>query len=289
MNNENKTNNDIAANIGRNIAALRRERGARQEDLAKFVNVTSQAVSKWENGGVPDAEMLPLIADFFEIPIDRLFGRRCPEKDSLANSVTVSLSALPMSERFATAFDCCVAIEEGLFSCSDYVPADYYTERQMNDATNHNIYSGIFCDSGYTSASFGPLFKYFFIVPEITESDFLLDGVNFCELFEALSDPDVFGTCVMLSRRDSKKKFTSSFLEKAMGYDATRAVEVLEKLKKFRLIKEAPVETDDGCYMAYTFYPSPSFVSMLIFAREILEEKRVSSISYKRRSLPYLK
>ena len=71
MNNgNNDTNIDReAVDIGRTIAALRRERGARQEDLARFVNVTAQAVSKWENGGVPDAEMLPLIADFFEVSI----------------------------------------------------------------------------------------------------------------------------------------------------------------------------------------------------------------------------
>ena len=52
--------------IGKNIALFRKEKGATQEQLAKYVGVSPQAVSKWENGGVPDTELLAKIADFFE-------------------------------------------------------------------------------------------------------------------------------------------------------------------------------------------------------------------------------
>ena len=41
-------------NIGLNISTLRKEKGVTQEDLAKYVGISAQAVSKWENGGVPD-------------------------------------------------------------------------------------------------------------------------------------------------------------------------------------------------------------------------------------------
>ena len=48
--------------IGKQIASLRKEKGIKQEELANFVGVSIQAVSKWENGGVPDTELLPKIA-----------------------------------------------------------------------------------------------------------------------------------------------------------------------------------------------------------------------------------
>ena len=51
--------------MGKRIAALRKERGVKQDELASFVGVSTQAVSKWENGGAPDIELLPKIADFF--------------------------------------------------------------------------------------------------------------------------------------------------------------------------------------------------------------------------------
>ncbi|MGF7144583.1 transcriptional regulator with XRE-family HTH domain [Anaerotaenia torta] len=36
--------------IGKQIMTLRKERGYTQENLAEFLNISPQAVSKWENG-----------------------------------------------------------------------------------------------------------------------------------------------------------------------------------------------------------------------------------------------
>lgn len=49
--------------------------GRKQENLAAALGVTPQAVSRWEaNGGYPDIEMIPSIANYFHITIDELFG-----------------------------------------------------------------------------------------------------------------------------------------------------------------------------------------------------------------------
>ena len=61
--------------IGMQIAKLRKEKNITQEELAKNLDVSAQAVSKWENGGAPDLELLPRIADYFGVSIDHLFGR----------------------------------------------------------------------------------------------------------------------------------------------------------------------------------------------------------------------
>jgi len=61
--------------IGSSIRSLRREQGVTQEALADSLGVTAQAVSRWEAGACyPDMEMIPSIANFFGISIDRLFG-----------------------------------------------------------------------------------------------------------------------------------------------------------------------------------------------------------------------
>ena len=69
--------------IGKQIASLRKEKGIKQEELAKYVGVSTQAVSKWENGGVPDIELLPKISDFFSVSIDSLFGRKITDYSDL--------------------------------------------------------------------------------------------------------------------------------------------------------------------------------------------------------------
>ena len=61
--------------VGNRIYTLRKKQGLTQEELAKLVNVSFQAVSKWENGGsIPDTSTLPLLANVLHCSIDSLLG-----------------------------------------------------------------------------------------------------------------------------------------------------------------------------------------------------------------------
>jgi transcriptional regulator with XRE-family HTH domain/predicted membrane protein len=61
--------------LGKRIAALRKEKGLTQEQLAEKVGVSPQAVSKWENDvSCPDITLLPLLADLFGVSVDELLG-----------------------------------------------------------------------------------------------------------------------------------------------------------------------------------------------------------------------
>lgn len=63
--------------IGTNIAKFRRNAGLTQEALAQRLEVTNQAVSKWESDQCcPDITLLPRLADIFETTIDALFDRQ---------------------------------------------------------------------------------------------------------------------------------------------------------------------------------------------------------------------
>jgi len=62
-------------NIGKNIKLLRNRKNISQEKLAEHLNVSFQAVSKWENHfNLPDISLLPKIAEFFNVSIDALFS-----------------------------------------------------------------------------------------------------------------------------------------------------------------------------------------------------------------------
>ena len=61
--------------IGDKIKELRKRDGRKQEDLAKALGVTAQAVSRWEAGTCyPDMGLIPAIANYFHVSIDSLFG-----------------------------------------------------------------------------------------------------------------------------------------------------------------------------------------------------------------------
>lgn len=61
--------------IGEKIAMLRKGRNITQTELAEFLFLAPQTVSRWESGGGdPDIALLPKIAAFFGVSIDELFG-----------------------------------------------------------------------------------------------------------------------------------------------------------------------------------------------------------------------
>lgn len=61
--------------LGTNIKRLRQNKGITQEQLGDVLNVSSQAVSKWENeSALPDIMILPELAEYFGISIDELMG-----------------------------------------------------------------------------------------------------------------------------------------------------------------------------------------------------------------------
>lgn len=60
--------------IGKQIKYYRTLKNVKQEELADYLGVSFQAVSKWETGAsVPDVSLLPGLAVYFGITIDELF------------------------------------------------------------------------------------------------------------------------------------------------------------------------------------------------------------------------
>ncbi len=59
-----------------NLRQLRKERGLSQEALAELMDVSRQAVSKWEQGeGYPEVEKLLLLSGKLDVSLDRLMAQ----------------------------------------------------------------------------------------------------------------------------------------------------------------------------------------------------------------------
>ena len=75
--------------FGQRFQRLRKRLGLKQEDIANKVNVSAQAVSKWENDlSAPDISILPTLADILNVSLDELLGRE-----------TIKTQVLPEHER----------------------------------------------------------------------------------------------------------------------------------------------------------------------------------------------
>ncbi|MDE6641826.1 MAG: helix-turn-helix domain-containing protein [Acetatifactor sp.] len=90
--------------IGEKIAALRKAKNITQTQLAEYLFLVPQTISKWEVGnGTPDVAMLPKIADFFGVSMDELFGRSPLDR---AKDLVMRYSVLRDDSSFREAMEC---------------------------------------------------------------------------------------------------------------------------------------------------------------------------------------
>jgi len=62
-------------NFGETLKKLRKQKEMTQEQLAEYVNVSPQSVSKWEtNSTLPDITVIPVLANIFDVSADVLLG-----------------------------------------------------------------------------------------------------------------------------------------------------------------------------------------------------------------------
>lgn len=279
--------------IGTKIAALRKERGVKQEELASYVGVSAQAVSKWENGGAPDAELLPRIADFFGVSLDFLFGRSASECGDLRTGIFNKLTETPAGERFKTAFELCWDMEHSLFGgFGGKAPStwDSVADNEAELGAQDQVYSSILRDDGFTRMGIANRLQYFLLVPDAKDKESaFFNGIDYPSLFADLSDKDVFNACVMLCRRENQSSFTHKLFMKNLGVDEDKAQEIIKVLRKYKLLTSTQIEMDDEMKTVYSILSNiSSFVALLIFARELIDTPHVFNFNWNGRNKPYL-
>ena len=95
--------------FGGMIAALRKEKGMTQLDLATKMGVTDKAVSKWERDlSFPDVASLPLLAEVLGVTVDELLQAKTkadesPLKEKAARMVDLGLRAVAVAMGVAVA------------------------------------------------------------------------------------------------------------------------------------------------------------------------------------------
>ena len=75
--------------LGERIKALRTEKGISQEGLAEALDVTRQAVSKWEtDGAIPDIDKMIGLCDLFDVSMDYLVRGKAAEEAPVQQRAT---------------------------------------------------------------------------------------------------------------------------------------------------------------------------------------------------------
>lgn len=92
--------------IDKTLRDLRGKRGNTQEDLAEYLSVSPQAVSRWERGEtMPDITFLPQIAAFYDVTVDELLGVGEMRKQEKIEGYRAEYAKLNHECRFRDAVD----------------------------------------------------------------------------------------------------------------------------------------------------------------------------------------
>ena len=259
--------------IGSVIAELRKEKNAKQEELADFVGVSAQAVSKWENGGAPDSALLPQIADFFGVSIDALFGRSVTNYSGLDAAIAKRIDDAPFGERLAVVDSMCVAMQTALFG-EPLVDMSKLRDRAENHGASG--YSEYHWDNGYTIVGLDKNLPFFMELPKSPAfNDFAVSADDFSTFFGALSDKAVFDAFVLLAKTEMSR-FTAKRFASELNIDAEKAEEVLAILMKYHCVYPENIEIDG---ITHTLYGCAAG-SMSVFPPILLMAQRLIKGNY---------
>lgn len=126
------------------LQQLRKEKKVTQEQLAAHLGVSAQAVSKWENGSYPEGDLIPRLADFFEVSIDFLYGRE-ERNVTVEQRVFSALHKLPEKEYFDLMEKLIWAFQIGSWESN----TSYYDRKQQEDGMPKTA-SVLLTDSGFS-------------------------------------------------------------------------------------------------------------------------------------------
>jgi len=272
--------------LGESIAALRQAMGATQEELAQAVGVSAQAVSKWECGGMPDAALLPGIADFLGVPIDRLFGRSGVGGD-LYEAFRLRFAGMDSGERMREGIKICFELQKVLGGDSNSKLTLEQLWERLPAGQQH--YSKMLYDAGISLMSVTADMPYFMLLvdpPEGWEKG-LFSTEAYAELFALLGGEHAMRALYFLLRRSGGKPFTPRLLEKNLGMPRERAVEILEGLARFKLVSVEEAELDDAVQTIYDFRPNPALLAMLAVGKEVVQEPNCHHFYSSSRNAPY--
>ena len=256
--------------IGEQIKKYRVERGITQEQLGQLVGVTTQAVSRWERGGTPDAEILPQLARVLGVNIDTLFGRG---EQSFAIMLAKRLSQLPQDEAYRYAFNICWAIEIGLFGnpsmLEDFMNR-HIESSVFEDGKKTDYYAKLIHDSGMATVRMSPDLNHFFLMvePQGSLKDQLSDPEELRKVFEMFADKKLLKIIFFLHTVPDMNVATS-LISKSTGLSLQETDRCMDKFCDRNLVLRSVIATADGNVNTYMFRRETFAVPLLCLADEL--------------------
>ena len=267
--------------IGEKIAKYRKLKGYTQEQLGELVGVSGQAVSKWENGGVPDTYLLPAISKVLGVSIDALFGVEKKISDYSQDDILDDLFKFCLQKThckedkidfFKFMFETIWTLQSAYFGNESRPLLKDVIEKNCG---NQQITSQIINNEGTTYLSLVENFPFFCAVadtPEISKK--LLSEKHFGEFFSLLASEDGMKAIIFTQTATETSQYTADMVAKKIGITLERFLEIEPLLVKYGLLNEDSLTLDDSIIKVYHKWSNPEIRPLLMMAYQFINARQ---------------
>lgn len=218
------------------LQKLRKAKGVKQEQLAEHLGVSTQAVSKWENGSYPDGDLLPRIAKFFDVSIDYLYGNEQEtmrideriseymekETETGGSRLEKLLELQWMGMGNGTLFQ--MTKEQGMVT-NGYLPLPKIAKEEARTG------SGYISSGGASFMRLNEDLRYGFVMerPESGYEAYVADTENLAKVFSLLDDSDAIKILLFMMTLDATELVRAETVAKYLDLPTEKVEHVLEK------------------------------------------------------------
>lgn len=286
----------MSVKIGDNIAYYRKQKGLTQEELGELLNISGQAVSKWENGGVPDIYLLPEIAKIFDVSIDSLFGCKKKISEITKSEMLDKLFKYSSYNKYyrKDEFQAFQFLFEAIWS----IQAAYLGNEKLYDynevlekyKSNPQITSQIITDEGTTYLSLVKDFPFFCAVADSSEiSNRILNEESFCEFFSFSAKECGLKAIIFTQKTFNEKQYTDKAISENIGITEKEFAEICPFLIKYGFLHEDVLLLDDNKIKIYRKGNNPEIRPLLMMAYQFIHARECYFNFMSYRTEAYLK
>ncbi len=248
-----------------NLVKRRKALGLTQEQLAARLNVSPQAVSKWENSSYPDGELLPKLAKELNTSLDSLFGVKVMDSErdieQIINDEMRSTPSEKRSEKFMK------IMYTALCACNPNTD----TVGRLRESFEHETFAALKTDRELAVSRLSSDLRYFCFleIPENGVNSYFGDTTNMVRLFNTLADDDAIKIISYLGASVRNKMFSAEIISEKLDIPLEKVQHVIDRLDRFGLVWRMSADISGSPVILYGYTHQILLALILVMAKSI--------------------
>lgn len=251
--------------FGRNLAKRRKALGLTQEQLAMRLNVSPQAVSKWENVSYPDGELLPILAKTLNTSLDVLFGLKDTEEEvDVEQLITDEIHRTKPEERSKRMMR---MFYTALCAFNDYTCA----KAELPEHFERETYAELRTDREIAISRLNENLQYFCFlsIPESGVNSYIEASQSMVRLFKMLADEQAIRMICYLGNVIRNRMHSPNVVAKRLNIPLEKTQKIMDQLDRFGLVWRVSAELGEEPTILYGFTHNTPLTLLLTLAQSM--------------------